>query len=72
MQQPPSGGTWNQLVWWGCTTARKGYKAAAVDSWSSHATNFHQSHLKTRSTHAPQVKEKGIRWCGGDTLPPVK
>ncbi|KAL2747381.1 hypothetical protein V1477_004073 [Vespula maculifrons] len=45
--------------------------AAAVDSWSSHATNFHHSHLKTRSTHVPQVKEKGIRWCGGDTLPPV-
>ncbi|KAF7385907.1 hypothetical protein HZH66_011749 [Vespula vulgaris] len=47
----------------------KWYKAAAFDSGSSHATNFHHSHLNTRGTHAPQVKEKGMKRSGGDTVP---
>ncbi|KAL2723171.1 hypothetical protein V1477_019762 [Vespula maculifrons] len=37
----------------------KRYKAAAFDSGSSHATNFHHTHMNPHGTHAPQVKEKG-------------
>ncbi|KAL2723694.1 hypothetical protein V1477_018926 [Vespula maculifrons] len=44
------GGDASQLV--------KGYKAAAFDSVSSYATNFHHSHLNARGTHALQVNAR--------------
>ncbi|KAL2723083.1 hypothetical protein V1477_019674 [Vespula maculifrons] len=39
----------------------KRYKAAAFDSGSSHATNFHHTHMNPHGTHAPQ-NETG--WWG--------
>ncbi|KAL2747422.1 uncharacterized protein V1477_004114 [Vespula maculifrons] len=44
----------NETEWWGYSATRRGYKAAAFDSGSSHATNFHHSQMNLRGTHAPQ------------------
>ncbi|KAL2747421.1 uncharacterized protein V1477_004113 [Vespula maculifrons] len=69
IRRPPLTVGPNETEWWGYSATRRGYKAAAFDSGSSHATNFYHSYMNLRGTHAPQGKEKRMKRCGGDALP---
>ncbi|KAF7387032.1 hypothetical protein HZH68_012709 [Vespula germanica] len=57
-----------ETVWWGCSAARRRYKAAAFGSGSSLTTNFHYFIEILAVKHTPQVKEE-MKRSGGDTVP---
>ncbi|KAL2723062.1 uncharacterized protein V1477_019653 [Vespula maculifrons] len=53
----------NETEWWGYCAIWGKYKAAALGSGSSHATNFHHSNLNPRVTHAPQNETEWWGYC---------